>query len=91
MNITRVGIVGGGQMGAGIAEVCAKAGVDVVVLEISEDLAKAARARVVKSLGKAVECGKLEAADRDAALDRIEFVSDLFLMADRQLVIEAVV
>lgn len=78
-------------MGAGIAEVCAKAGVDVIVHEITAELADAARTRVEKSLGKAVERGKLDAADRDAALARMQFVSDLFLMADRQLVIEAVV
>jgi 3-hydroxybutyryl-CoA dehydrogenase len=91
MAIERVGIVGGGQMGAGIAEVSAKAGVDVVVHEISEELAAAAEARVTKSLERAVERGKLGAADRDAALGRIRFGSDLAAMADRQLVIEAAV
>jgi len=91
MNIERVGVVGGGQMGAGIAEVCAKAGVDVVVHEVSEELAEAARSRVEKSLGKAVERGKLDATDRDNILAGMRFVSDLNLMADRQLVIEAVV
>jgi 3-hydroxybutyryl-CoA dehydrogenase len=89
--IERVGVVGGGQMGAGIAEVCAKAGVDVVVHEINDDLAAAAEARVEKSLAKAVDRGKLEAADREAALGQLRFVSDLFLMEDRQLVIEAIV
>ena len=91
MGIERVGVVGGGQMGAGIAEVCAKAGVDVVVHEITAELAEAARARVEKSLGKAVDRGKLDEAERDAALGRLQFESDLFLMGDRQLVIEAVV
>jgi 3-hydroxybutyryl-CoA dehydrogenase len=91
MSIERVGVVGGGQMGAGIAEVCAKAGVDVVVHEVSEELAAAARTRVEKSLGKAVERGKLDATVRDGVLSGMRFVSDLTLMADRQLVIEAVV
>ncbi|MCP4308354.1 MAG: 3-hydroxybutyryl-CoA dehydrogenase [bacterium] len=91
MSIARVGVVGGGQMGAGIAEVCAKAGVDVIVHEVTAELAAASRARVEKSLGKAVERGKLDADDRDAALGRIRFESDLALLADRQLVIEAVV
>jgi 3-hydroxybutyryl-CoA dehydrogenase len=91
MGIERVGVVGGGQMGAGIAEVVAKAGVDVIVHEISDELAAAAQARVEKSLAKAVDRGKLEAEDRDTVLARMSFVSDLFLMADRQLVIEAVV
>jgi 3-hydroxybutyryl-CoA dehydrogenase len=91
MSIERVGVIGGGQMGAGIAEVCAKAGVDVIVHEISTELAEAGRARVEKSFAKAVERGKLDASDRDAALARMQFISDVFLMADRQLVVEAVV
>ncbi len=91
MSIARVGVVGGGQMGAGIAEVCAKAGVDVIVHEITEELAEGARVRVEKSLSRAVDKGKLDPADRDVALARMSFASDLFLMADRQLVIEAVV
>ena len=91
MSIERVGVIGGGQMGAGIAEVCAKAGCDVVVHEINHELATAARFRVEKSMAKAVDRGKLEAAERDAALGRMQFVSDLFLMEDRELVIEAVV
>lgn len=91
MGIERIGVVGGGQMGAGIAEVCAKAGGDVVVHEVNEDLAAVARSRVEQSLGKAVERAKLTADDRDVALARMRFVSELGLMADRQLVIEAVV
>ncbi|MDJ0954480.1 MAG: 3-hydroxybutyryl-CoA dehydrogenase [Acidimicrobiia bacterium] len=91
MGIERVGVVGGGQMGAGIAEVCAKAGVDVVVHEVNEDLAAAARARVERSTAKAVDRGKLDVADREAALGRMRFGSDLSLMADRHLVVEAVI
>ena len=91
MSIERVGVVGGGQMGAGIAEVCAKAGVDVIVHEINDELADAAEARVLKSLARAVEKGKLETEAHDAAISRLRFESDLMLMADRQLVIEAIV
>ncbi len=91
MSIERVGVVGGGQMGAGIAEVCAKAGVDVIVHEINDELADAAEARVLKSLGRAVEKGKLDDAAHGAAVSRLRFESDLMLMADRQLVIEAIV
>ena len=91
MGIERVGIVGGGQMGAGIAEVCAKVGVDVIVHEVSDELATASRVRVEKSMTKAVDRGKLNPADREAAFARMDFRSDLFLMEDRQLVIEAVV
>jgi 3-hydroxybutyryl-CoA dehydrogenase len=91
MSIERVGIVGGGQMGAGIAEVCAKAGVDVIVHEINDELADAAEARVLKSMARALEKGKLEREAHDSAISRLRFESDLLLMADRQLVIEAVV
>ncbi len=91
MGIDRVGVVGGGQMGAGIAEVCAKAGVDVLVHEVNEELAAAARSRVQRSLAKAVERGKLEPDEHDVVLDRMRFGSDLGLMADCDLVVEAVV
>jgi len=91
MAIERVGVVGGGQMGAGIAEVCAKAGVDVVVHEINEELAAGAQARIDKSLARAVERGKLDQAAADDAAARLRCVSDLGAMADRQLVIEAVI
>jgi len=91
MSIERVGVVGGGQMGAGIAEVCAKAGVDVIVHEINDELASAAETRVTKSLERAVEKGKLDGTARDATLSRMRFESDLFLMEDRQLVVEAIV
>jgi len=89
--IKNVGVVGGGQMGAGIAELCAKAGLDVVLHEVTEELAKAAQARVEKSLGRAVERGKLSVEDSTAAMSRLRFVSDLNVMADRDLVIEAIV
>jgi 3-hydroxybutyryl-CoA dehydrogenase len=91
MSIENVGVVGGGQMGAGIAEVCAKAGLDVVVHEVNDELAAAGRARVEKSLAKAVDRGKLTGEDRDTALSRMRFGSDLSLMKDRHLVVEAVV
>ena len=91
MTIERVGVVGGGLMGAGIAEVCAKVGTDVIVHEVNDVLASAARSRVEASLQKAVDRGKLEPAELDAALGRIRFAADMSLMADRQLVIEAVV
>ena len=91
MGIERVGIVGGGQMGAGIAEVCAKAGIDVTVHEITDVAAAASRARIEKSLAKALERGKLEESARDEALGRLSFGTALGVMHDRQLVVEAVV
>jgi 3-hydroxybutyryl-CoA dehydrogenase len=78
-------------MGGGIAEVCAKAGLDVVVHELNTDLAAASQGRIEKSLGKAVERGKLSEEDRDAALGRMSFGTDLTAMQDRDLVVEAVV
>jgi len=91
VSITKVGIVGGGQMGGGIAEVCAKAGVDVIVAEISAELADRSLTGITRSLDKAVDRGKLDAAGRDAALGRLDFTTDLDALADRDLVIEAVI
>ena len=87
---TRIGVVGCGLMGSGIAEVVARAGLDVVVTEDGEAAAKAGRARIEASLATAVDRGKLAAADREAALDRITVGADLDQLADRQLVVEAV-
>jgi 3-hydroxybutyryl-CoA dehydrogenase len=90
-DIERVGVVGCGQMGAGIAEVCAKAGLDVKVAETTGEALELGRTRLVTSLGKAVSRGKLSAGERDAALERLTFTTDLGEFADRDLVIEAVV
>ncbi len=76
-------------MGSGIAEVFARSGSHVVVHEIDAAAAEGAIRRVEASLGKAVERGKLGAPDRDDALARITFSTDLADQADRQLVIEA--
>jgi 3-hydroxybutyryl-CoA dehydrogenase len=89
VNVERVGVIGGGLMGSGIAEVSARAGSSVIVHEIDAEAADAARARVEASLERAVEKGKLEQADRDSILGRMEFSTDLSDQADRQLVIEA--
>lgn len=89
MSIQRTAVVGSGLMGAGIAEVLAKSGLDVIVREISDEASAAGRARIEKSLTRAVEKGKLSAEDRDAALSRLRFTTDIGELADRQLVIEA--
>ncbi|MEU3302498.1 3-hydroxybutyryl-CoA dehydrogenase [Streptomyces sp. NPDC006678] len=89
--IRRVGVVGGGQMGAGIAEVCARAGLDTVVCEVDAVAARAARERVTASLDRAVRRGKLERAAARDALARTVFTGSLEDLADRQLVVEAVV
>ena len=91
MGIHNVGIVGGGQMGGGIAEVCAKAGIDVIVVEVTDELVDASMAAIGLSLTKAVERGKIDDAGRDAALENLTFTTDLASFVDRDLVIEAVV
>ncbi len=88
--IRRVGVVGGGQMGAGIAEVCARAGLDTVVCEADATAARAARERVAVSLERAVQRGKLDRISAEDALARLVFTGSLDDLADRQLVIEAV-
>jgi 3-hydroxybutyryl-CoA dehydrogenase len=87
----RVGVVGSGIMGAGIAEVAARSGCDVVVREVTAELAESGRTRIAASLERAVTRGKLAAADRDATLGRIRTTISLDDLADRDLVIEAVV
>jgi 3-hydroxybutyryl-CoA dehydrogenase len=91
MAIERVGVVGCGLMGAGIAEVSARAGLDVVVRELDAGAAEAGLNRVTVSLDRAVRAGKLDEAGRDAALGRIRLTTDMAELADRQLVVEAVV
>ena len=87
---TAVGVSGSGIMGAGIAEVAARNGCDVLVREVTAELAAAGRDRIAASLERAVSRGKLPAADRDAALGRIRTTTSLDDLADRDLVIEAV-
>jgi 3-hydroxybutyryl-CoA dehydrogenase len=88
--IRRIGVVGSGLMGSGIAEVCARAGLDVLVNEINAAAVDAGRDRITTSLARGVRSGKLSETDRDAALDRIVFTTDLGDFADRELVVEAV-
>ena len=87
--IERIGVIGGGLMGSGISEVSARAGLDVVTVEIDDDAAKAARARVEASLHRAKERGKIDASGVEETLGRITFTADLDAVADRQLVVEA--
>ncbi|MFB6669407.1 3-hydroxybutyryl-CoA dehydrogenase [Streptomyces parvus] len=89
--IARVGVVGGGQMGAGIAEVCARAGLDTIVCEADRAAADRARERVAVSLERAVQRGKLDRLSAEDALGRLTFTGSLDDLADRRLVIEAVV
>ena len=89
MSIERVGVVGCGLMGAGIAEVCARAGLDVTVVENSDDAADAGRGRLTRSLTRAQERGKLDNAKE--VLGRIAVGTELAALKDRELVVEAIV
>ena len=91
MSIDKVGVVGGGQMGGGIAEVCAKAGITTVVVEVSDELAAKSRAGIERSLDKAVERAKLDEAGRSAALGCLSFATDVAQLAECELVVEAIV
>ncbi|HEY8822824.1 MAG TPA: 3-hydroxybutyryl-CoA dehydrogenase [Dermatophilaceae bacterium] len=85
----RIGVVGCGLMGAGIAEVCARVGLDVVVAESSGAAAVAGRTRLEKSLLRAEERGRIDSAPE--VLDRIRLVESLEDLADRDLVVEAII
>ena len=90
MEIRRIAVIGGGQMGAGIAEVAAKAGTEVTIREAAPEFAEQSQKRLTKSLDRAVERGKLDGADRDAALGRIAWTTDIGELAGHQLIVEAV-
>ena len=90
VEISKVGVVGCGTMGSGIAEIAARAGLDVAFVEVSDEAVAAGRERIAKSLERAVSRGKLDAAERDAALGRIAGGTDYAELAGADLVIEAV-
>jgi 3-hydroxybutyryl-CoA dehydrogenase len=91
MEIRKIGICGVGQMGAGIAEVAAKAGVEVIAREVNDDLLQKGLGRIEKSLAKAVEKGKLVAASKSAILGKIHGTTNLDDLADCDLVCEAII
>lgn len=91
VQVRRVGVVGCGLMGSGIAEVCARAGYDTLVREVDDQLLKAGLDRIQKSLATAVARGKMTDEQREAAWGRIRGTTSLEDFADRDLVIEAVV
>jgi len=90
MEITKVGVVGCGLMGHGIAQICAEAGWEVVVRERDQGALDAGIAKIAKQLARSVDRGKLEAADADAIRGRIEATLDYAALADCDLVIEAI-
>jgi 3-hydroxybutyryl-CoA dehydrogenase len=88
--LQRIGVLGCGLMGSGIAEVCARNGRDVVVVEASPTLVELGKARVEKSLDAALNRGKLAEGDHAAALRRLDFTDDWSALSDRDLVVEAI-
>ncbi|HLC23386.1 MAG TPA: 3-hydroxyacyl-CoA dehydrogenase NAD-binding domain-containing protein, partial [Dehalococcoidia bacterium] len=91
MAIQKVGVVGCGLMGSGIAEVCARSGFDVAVSEVSQKFLDKGLAAITSSLIRAAEKGKISGQDKDAALSRIKGMVGLESFTDRDLVIEAVI
>jgi len=91
MAVKRIGIVGSGIMGSGIAEVAAKAGIEVVLRSRAQSTADKMVAGLEKSLNKQVERNKLDAAERDAVVARVRAVTDLRELAECDLVIESIV
>jgi 3-hydroxybutyryl-CoA dehydrogenase len=91
MEVRKVGVVGLGTMGAGIAQVCVQAGVETVGREVTDELGDAARARIEHYLSRGVEKGRLSADERDAALARLTTTMDITDLASCDLVIEAIV
>ena len=89
--IIRVGVVGCGLMGSGIAEVSARAGLDTVVVERDADALEMGRRRLEASMARAVRAAKLSEPEREDAASRLTFATDYDALADRQLVVEAVI
>lgn len=88
--IKKVGVVGCGLMGSGIAQVAATAGFDTVVRDVSQPLLDRGRAGILKSLGRMVDRGTITSEDRDASLARLHFVTELAELTDRDIIVEAV-
>lgn len=91
MNISKVGVVGCGLMGSGIAEIAAKSGFEVKVREVNDDFLEAGQKRIRKSMDRAVDKEKLTAEDRDAAWARLSFTTSVADLADCDIVIEAII
>ena len=88
--IKKVGVVGCGLMGSGIAQVAAAAGFDTVVRDVSQPLLDRGRAGILKSLGRMVDKGVITKDARDASLARLRFVTELTELKDRDIIVEAV-
>jgi 3-hydroxybutyryl-CoA dehydrogenase len=90
MEIQRIGVVGCGLMGSGIAEAAARAGLDVRVVDLDEAALQRGRERFSSSIARAQKAAKLSESEAEAAIANVSYSTDLGSLADRQLVIEAV-
>ena len=90
-DIKKVGVVGGGLMGSGIAQVAAQAGFTTIVREVSDAVGAKTRAGIEKTLNKGIEKGKVTAEQRDQTLGRLSMTSDVAALKDCDIVIEAIV
>jgi 3-hydroxybutyryl-CoA dehydrogenase len=89
--ITTIGVLGGGLMGSGIAQVCAAAGFPTIIREVSEELSSKCRQSIERTLAKGIERGKTTTAERDSTLKNLRFVTGMEKLAECDLFIEAVV
>ena len=89
-DLERIGVVGGGQMGSGIAEVCARAGREVIVVESSDAAAPAPRERIARTLDRSTRGGRLTEAEREEVDGRWHVTASLTDLADSDLVVEAI-
>ena len=89
MEIRKVGVVGLGTMGAGIAQISVQSGFETVGREVSDELGERGRTTIERYLTRGVEKGRLSEGERDAALDRLTLTTELGELADCDLVIEA--
>jgi len=90
-NIQRVGVIGCGLMGSGIAEVCARNGLEVLIQEATVAAMESGQKRLVTSLDRALGANKITEEERDRAIKNLHFTTDVADLADRQLVVEAVI
>ena len=90
ISIGKVGVLGGGLMGSGIAQVCAQAGFATIVREISEPFCDRSRAGIEKVLAKGIEKGKVTPEARDAALAKLAFTTDLSALGECDIILEAI-
>ncbi len=90
MDIKKPVVIGGGIMGAGIGQLCAQKGLDVVVTDVSDEIVDKAKNKIAKSLEKRIEKGKITQADMDSILSRMKWSTDMNLARESDFVIEAV-